>query len=59
MKSTTSTEKLSDILATSADFDGVVTGRSSLELLAMFWALARFDEGFLDGGEIYFEKDEG
>jgi hypothetical protein len=54
------TEKLSqtDVLAKTADFDGVVIGKSQLDLLALYLALAHFDEGMLDGGEIFVPDDD-
>lgn len=45
-KSTTSTEKLSDVIATDADFNGVEIGNTPLDLLALYWALALYDEEY-------------
>lgn len=34
---------MNDVAATEADFNGVSVGRTSLQLLALYWALAKYD----------------
>ncbi len=38
-----------DVIGTNADFEGINIGKTDLELLALYWALVRYDEDIRSG----------
>lgn len=62
MKWTTSTgfssPSVPDCEARNANFDGIHIGKGSLNKLALFLALSRYDEGVQDGGRIVTDENE-